>query len=923
MKPVRWSRSIGMTAMATVLLTAPALAQERRATPEDSQIKDSTARPAEVQAGQTADGTPLAEGQSGDPGAGTDGGVDEVVVTGLRESLRRAVDIKRAAPNIVDSIVADDIGKLPDQNIAEAIQRIPGVTISRDNGEGQFITVRGLGPAFSTALYNGRILATENQGREFSFDILPAELINRVDVSKTPIASQIDGGIASTVDMYTARPFDFNGPRFVVSAQGNYDKLRGKVSPQASGLASTTLLDGRLGVLAAFSFINREIEGRRIFTDGWEANQGLDFNKDGRNEFTGVSLPTYVEYGVNSTTRRRISGLGTIQWKPTDTIVATLDGLYSKLDVNDDNKVFFVYGGPGEITAATVDANNTVTSYTGIASGPTITNQVRPRLAETYQGGLNIEWKPAPDVSGLLDLSYSRATDNTGGNQAWFEANLTQPSYSPARVGFSLSDGGLPVYSNLGDILDTSNARAGYLTFEGVSISDRIYQLNSQAKWDADRGIFKSLTAGGNYVDRRKARSSFKTPDALQSVFGGVRYPQELFGRPADASDFFDVGMFPGGFPAYSVADLQEYLLTDAVINQTRDPAATRAALAANGGTLDVVLIPSNSGSAQERTLSTFVQGAFAGNFGSRNWAANLGVRFTRTKVLSRGFGQEILGITNPGPGLDPIVNLSPAQPIEQRGEYAEVLPSLNFKIDVVPDVVFQAAAAKTLTRATLSDLLLIRNINPRPRERAITDGNPDLQPIIGWNYDAAFTWYLDRSSYVSVAGFYKDISNVSETVTSTIQVLGLDFRRTRPENVGNDTYYGVEFSGQYTFTGLPAPLDGLGVQANFSLVAPDATTYNVVGFYEKGPLQARIAYNYRQGYRQTEQGNRGQPVDVAAYGIVDASINYALTDNVILFAQGLNLFNEKTFLYSVFKERTITYETYGPRYALGIRATF
>jgi len=922
MGPARWSRLIGMTAMTTILAASPAFAQERRAGPEDSRIKDATAQPAEVQAGQTASGTPLARNEGPVTDAAQAAG-DEVVVTGLRESLRRATDIKRAAPNIVDSIVADDIGKLPDQNIAEAIQRIPGVTISRDNGEGQFITVRGLGPAFSTALYNGRILATENQGREFSFDILPAELINRVDISKTPLASQIDGGIASTVDMYTARPFDFREGRFAISAQGNYDDLRGQVSPQVSGLLSRTFADGRLGVLVAGAYLNRKIAGRRIFTDGWEANQNLDLNKDGRNEFTGVSLPTYVEYGVNSTTRERLSGLATVQWKPTDTIVATLDGLYSKLDVNDDNKVFFVYGGPGDITAATVDANNTVTSYTGIASGPTITNQVRPRLAKTYQGGLNVAWNPNPQVSALLDLSYSRATDNTGGNQAWFEANLALPGYSPAGVGFSLSPDGLPVYSGLGNILDTSNARAGYLTFEGVSVSDRIYQLNSQVKYETDGGLFRSLTTGLNYVDRRKGRFSYKTPDRLQSVFGGVRYPQSLFGEPADADDFFDVGMFPGGFPAYSVADVQAFLLTEATINATADPAATRAALAANNGGLGVVLLPSNSGSAQERTLSTFVQGAFGGAFGSRNWEANLGLRFTRTKVISRGFGQEILSITSPGAGLDPIVNLSPAQPIVDRGEYAEILPTANFKIDAFQDVVFQAAVAKTLTRATLSDLLLIRNINPRPRERAITDGNPGLQPIIGWNYDAALTWYLDRSSYVGVAGFYKDISNVTETVTSTIQLLGLDFRRTRPENVGSDKYYGVEFLGQYTFTGLPAPLDGLGVQANFSLVAPDATSYNVVGFYEKGPLQARIAYNYRQGYRQTEQGNRGQPVDVAAYGIVDASINYALTPNVTLFAQGLNLFNEKTFLYSVYKERTITYETYGPRFALGVRASF
>ncbi|WP_404334459.1 TonB-dependent receptor [Sphingomonas sp. MMS12-HWE2-04] len=887
-------RLIEMTGMATVLaaLAMPAAAQERQAGPQDSQTADSSV--------QTED--------------------DAIVVTGLRESLRRAVDIKRSADNIVDSIVAEDIGKLPDQNIAEAIQRIPGVTISRDNGEGQFITVRGLGPAFSTALYNGRILATENQGREFSFDILPAELINRVDVSKTPTSSQVEGGIASTVDMYTARPFDFGKTKLVVSAQGNYDKMRGQVSPQASGLFSTTFGGGNFGILGAFSYIDRKIEGRRIFTDGWEANQSLDFNRDGTPEFTGVSLPTYVEYGVNETNRKRLSALLTAQARLSDALVLTVDGLYSKLDVNDDNKVFFVYGGPGDVRSGTVDANNTLTSYTGIASGPMFTNQIRPRLAKTYQVGGNLEYKGDGPLSGFLDLSWSKATDDTGGNQAWFESNLAAPGYSPSGVSFALQNG-LPVYSGLG-AFDTTNAKVGYLTYEGVSVADEIYQLNSELKYEAEAGPLRAITAGFNYSDRKKERFSYKTPDALQSVFGGVTVPQSVFGDTADASDFFGIDMFPNGFPAYAAADLAAYLLTDAGINASTNPTATRAALAANGGDLGVVLLPSNSGSAQERTIGGFAQASFAGNLGSHAWSGNLGVRYTRTKVTSRGFGQEILSITTP-PGLDPIVNLSAPQAITEKGSYDEWLPSANVKVDVVKDVVFQAAVAKTLTRATLSDLLLIRNINPRPRERAITDGNPGLQPMVGWNYDAALTWYIDRSSFVSAAVFQKDLKNLSELVTSTIQVLGFDFQRTRPENVGDDRIRGVEFSGQYTFTGLPAPLDGLGVQGNVSFVGDEGNTYNLVGFYEKGPLQMRLAYNHRDAYEQTARGNRGQPVDVAAYGIWDASINFALNDHFTVFAQGLNLFNEKTFLYSVFKERVITYESYGPRYALGIRANF
>ncbi len=900
MKSVTRFRLLSLAGMATVLIATSASAQ--------TQPAESPAPPA----GTVQDAAVPAE----------DG---NIIVTGLRESLRRAVDIKRNADNIVDSIVADDIGKLPDQNIAEAIQRIPGVTISRDNGEGQFITVRGLGPAFSTALYNGRILATENQGREFSFDILPAELINRVDVSKTPTASQIEGGIAATVDMYTARPFDFTGTKVALSGQANYDKLRGQFSPQATGLFSTTFGGGDFGILGAFSYIDRKIQGKRIFTDGWEANQNLDLNKDGTPEFRGVSIPTYVEWGNNRTNRKRMSGLLTAQWRASDTLLLTLDGLYSKLDVNDDNKVFFVFGGPGDVTAATVDENKTVTSYTGISSGPMFTNQIRPRLATTYQAGANLAWNPSTRLTGTLDFSWSKAEDKTGGNQAWFESNLATPSYSPAGVRFTISPNGLPVYTGFGNVLDTSNAKAGFLTYEGVSVADEIYQVSSNLKWDAEMGILTRISGGVNYSDRKKARFSFKTPDALQCLYcgAGVSIPGSVFTGTAEGTDFLGSGMFDSDYPTYSARDLANYLLSDAAINQLADPAAARAALAANGGGFGVIPVPGNSGSAQERTIGGYVQASFGGDWGTRKWSGNVGLRYTRTDVTSRGVGQEILSITTPPGGGDPIVNLSAPQPITEDGSYSQFLPSANFKIDVFEDVVLQAAVAKTLTRATLSDLLLIRNINPRPRERAITDGNPGLEPMIGWNYDAALTWYLDRSSFLSVALFAKDLDNLSETTTTTIQVLGLDFRRTRPENIGSRSYRGIEFSGQYTFSGLPAPLDGLGVQANISLVDPDATTYNAVAFYEKGPLQARIAYNYRNAYEQTMQGNRGQPVNVDAYGIWDASINYALNDQVTLFAQGLNLFNEKTFLYSVYKERVISFETYGPRYAFGVRLNF
>lgn len=840
-----------------------------------------------------------------------------VVVTGYRNSIKKALDIKLTSDSIMDAIVADDIGKLPDQNIAESISRLPGVTISRGKGEGQFISVRGLGPEFNTALLNGRVLATENRGREYSFDILPAELISGVDVYKTATANQIEGGIGSTVNMKTALPLDL-GNKAVLSGQGNYDQQRGQVAPQTSGLYSMKSDDGRFGALASFSYINRKIEGQRIFTDGWEANQTLHLNNG--TVLSGVSMPTYAEYGINDTNRERLSGLASVQWKPTRDLLLTVDGLYSKLNVNDNNKVFFLYGGPSAVSAATVDAHNTISSYTGVAA-ELVTTQIRPRLAKTREMGFNARWTPSPDLSSVLDLSYSKATDDTGGNQAWFDANLNAAGFDPAKVQFHVSPNGLPVYQNLGGIADASHAAMGWLTWEGLSVQDKISQASWNVKYKFGPRTLRSLEGGLNYSDREKDLLSFKTPSSVQSLFTGIALPQTLFTGSSNAANFMGSGMFSSPYPGYNIPQLQAYLLSDAAINATANPAATRAALAANGGGLGVAFVPGESGSAREKTSSAYVQANLAGELGTHDWSGNLGLRYVSSDVTSRGVGQEVLKIVTQG-SLDPVVVLSDPVPLTASGHYKEFLPSANFKLDVAEGWMLQGAASRTMTRATLSDLLIARSINARDRERSISEGNPGLQPMIGENYDLSMTWFDDKSSFLSVAAFIKNMRNLSKSQSSTVQILGQNFQLSRPENIGTDHLNGVEVSGQYLFSGLPAPFDGLGVQANYTY-ADTTRTYNLVSFYEKGPLQLRVAYNYRNAYEQTDRGNRGQPVDVAAYGETDASLSYAWNKNLTLFVQGINLNNAKNKVYSVYPERIITYEAYGPRYAAGARITF
>jgi TonB-dependent receptor len=850
--------------------------------------------------------------------------VQSVVVTGYRASIKKALDNKLASDAIMESIVADDIGKLPEQNIAEAIARVPGVTITRSGGEGQFITVRGLGPAFNNALLNGRILATENQGREYSFDILPAELISGVDIFKSATASQPEGGIGSTVNMKTAQPLDI-GNKFALSGQGNYDRQRGKFSPQASGLASVKSADGTFGALVAFSYLDRKIEDRRIYTDGFVPNATIT-GANGQ-PITGASIPTWTEFDINDTHRKRVSGLTTVQWRPSDALTITADGLYSKLNVNDNTKNFYAGSYDGAIHNAVVDANDTATSFNG-GWGEGLTSYSRPRLAETKAAGLNVKWKASSALSSVFDVSTSKAVDRNGGNQNYFDVNLHAPGFDPTQLQYQLGANNLPTWSNLGNIYDTSHATVNGLVVEGHSVEDKVSQASYTSKYNLAAGAMKSLDFGLNYADRKKTSTIYDTPGLwnLYGANGAVTVPQSLFSNAPHSVNLLGTGMFTSPFPTFDGQALQAYLLTDAAINQTADPAATRAFIAAHGGSFNAQVVPGKSGSAQEKTTSGFVQANFDGDWGDRGWAANVGLRYISTKEVSRGVGQNILSITQPAPGTtgEAVIVVSDPIPLTEGGSYKEWLPSANFKVDVTDHLLFQAAVAKTMTRATLSDLLIARSIDARPGERSITDGNPGLKPMIAWNYDMSMTWYDGKGSSLSGAIFSKKISDFSQHVSTPTTIDGESFLLNRPENFGKKTLSGIELGGQYLFSGLPAPFDGLGLLGNFTYVAKAHTkTYNVGAFYEKGPIELRVAYNYRNAYRDSDSADRGVPLDYAAYGQVDANVSYAINKNLSVYAQGINLTSAKVRSYSIYESRPDTYESYGARYAVGARMSF
>src|SRR6202163_3178328 len=320
-------------------------------------------------AGQTAGAT--ADAQSGDS-------LSAIVVTGIRASITSARAIKRDSQGIVDAIAPEDIGKLPDTNLAESLQRITGVSIDRSGGEGEFITVRGFGPEFNTVLVNRRQIATatdpsQASGRAFSFDTLASELVSGVEVYKSSTAHLQSGGVGATVNIKTARPFDYSGFKFSGSADMNHDQNSGKSAPDASFLVSDLFADGKLGALLSGSYQKRYDELKAATTDGWivhggtptsAINGGAGVAKTATNPQGNLFVPQDFGSQEQFETRERIGGTVVLQYKPNDNLTLTSDTLYSRFTNTTDTRSYGHWFTASNLSNVVTDANGTATDMT-------------------------------------------------------------------------------------------------------------------------------------------------------------------------------------------------------------------------------------------------------------------------------------------------------------------------------------------------------------------------------------------------------------------------------------------------------------------------------------------------------------------------------------------------------------------------------
>lgn len=877
--------------------------------------------------------------QDGAPQTAADEEVADIVVTGFRESLGAAINLKRQSVGSVDAIVAEDIAKFPDQNLAESLQRIPGISIQRDGGEGRAITVRGLGAQFTRVRVNGMETvatstdgASANRDRAFDFNVFASELFSSLVVHKTAEASLDEGSLGAVVDLNTGNPLaGKDGFTFVGSATASYNDLSKKWGPRLAGLMSWKSPDGRWGVAlsAAYSKLDTlqmgnntvrwsqarfdSVDGTRCFT---QPNSGGTYRPSaGCDEAALAFHPRIPRYGEIAQDRERLGITGSIQWAPSDATKVSIDGLFSRFRETREEKWGEVLLRSNERSIDVVnpvyDSNNNLVSATLNDAWVRTEHYLRKSQTKFYQ--LGATWDQ--------DVSDSFRFTLLGG--------------------FSKSDASIPVETTLvfddrdaqGYSYDYSNMKRPVLTF-GTSVTDPAnFQLSEirdrpsstvnkfrtaqlRTEWDVTEGF--TVKAGAVYRRFSFDTESFQR-DTVVCGNGGVdRVLGTLNCSPSSAFGPSAVYGFPVTAPLAEMFNLKGANAPAGTTTQWLVPNLAAGTDFTNLYGRTPTIDAGNTRSVVEETKGGYIQFDAKGDIFGLEYAANAGIRYVRTNQSS--------------------VGLNNAVPVEVSRSYEDWLPAMNIAFFPHRDFVVRASVADVMTRPSLGNLTpggSVDGFNYR-----VSFGNPNLSPFRATAYDLALEWYFAPQSIASVAIFKKDVQSfpIGQTINGTFASTGLPLSIIPPSSpaagqperdegwaintIVNGTgasLKGIELSVQAPFTFLPGFLSRFGGIANATFVDSSAD-YTVAGpavvpgggtvssvrnatlfglskrafngtiYYEDAKFSARVSASYRSGYIDQNSGTGNVFEGYNSTINVDASMRYKLTDWIELSVEGINL---------------------------------
>ena len=835
--------------------------------------------------------------------------LDKVEIRGIRATLNKNLLEKRENSSIVDSISAEDVGKFPDKNVADSLQRVPGISVDRSWGEGKAIFVRGTDKNLNMTQLNGQAVASsewwlnEAQTRSFNYDVLPSEIVGSLDVYKSPSADLDEGSIGGLVIVKTRKPLAFKDPLTLqASAEAIYSQLPGKTDPQVSGLLNWKSADKTFGVMLALSKQTRTMrrDGLEMFDDGKYDVQPVDKN----NVPTGAaSTKAYAAWGGGSAIfrqdRDRTTGNLALQFQPNQQTDIVLNYMNSDMKMDNSNQNY-LWQASGQAVDGVIKVQNPSFITTSDGSKALVGGSIGPT---------NVSFEPIYRESyvkaKVLDLDgtfrsdrwtfhgQAGTTSSEGGSRHdrhfWMEGNAT-----------ATIDMGLDKYDVKYDMDPLSYK--GLVLKPGGGTSDRVRRMESKENYlqgdvtlDVDNGFISTVKFGGKHRD--STQQNFRSQGTAN---GAAASWQNL--------TLGDLSTGPSPLLSQAAASpgaLTQYLwFDDALVASKATPMFDK-----NMTYADVL---NEHYKIKEKISAAYVKA----DFSSGKWRGDFGLRFVKTQQTSNGFAQ----------AADKTF-----KPISQDNNYTDTLPSLNVAYSLQKDLILRGAISKAMARQTFDVLNpgLTRDGTVLTKAKA---GNPLLKPIHSNQAELGAEWYFEEGSLLSGTVFIKKLDTFNYTDTKQETINGEVLNVSRPLNADNGANIkGFELQWQqafgrsgfgatanYTFTDAKA--GAVAGQPRLQVVGNSRDQYNASVYYERDGISARVSYNYRsKSYGGMTMG--GQVVN-SAYGQWDASAGWDITPKVSLFASAVNLGNELVRSNTTDGLPLGIYEN-GRRFGIGLRAKF
>ena len=821
------------------------------------------------------------------------GADNEILVIGQGANQASALSRQREADGVSSVLTRDSIGQFPDQNVAESIRRLPGVNVLNDQGEGRFVSVRGLDPELNSSSLNGvRLPSPESDVRSVALDVISSDLIESVEIKKSLTPDMDADTIGASIEINTTSAFDRKKGLFAVKLEGSYNKYADSVTPKGSIDFSTRIGDN-VGISGGLSYYKREFETDNIEAGDWKEKGGIAYAEE-------------VQYRDYDVTRERISGSLNVDVRASDYTTVFVRGNFSQFDDQEYRRrttiIFDEKPASGSATSAFfTDADGRIEVRRDIKD-----RFERQRIA-TYQVGLDHDdgiWEAH------LSGSWARSSELENGSvdPTRFRARFDGDGVD---VNMDYSDERMPLYSvtaGADQFFDPANYKFNRAELTRLSDSvDTEYAL----KGDLGRSF---LTDGGEFTVQAGVKSRWRTKSYDMN---GVFY-----------------GDYDGDYTLADVLGQQTYRITD--MGPVASYTGATDFLFANLGKFevdpyesDLLSLPSDY-TADEDILA----GYLLGRYDSSTLRIIGGLRAERTSnVLS---GQLVV---DDGDQVTDVI------PVNVQRRYTDWLPSLTLRFQPQERLVLRFAGYKSLVRPKLAKMTPRFTIN---EDKEAKFGNPSLLPYRAWNADASAEYYFSSNGAVSVGAFYKSIDNfiVDQTLSDPGTFQGVEYEKlTRAINGEKAEIFGVEASFSQLLDFLPSPLDGFLVNLNYtytdatgtvltggdintprkiSLPSSSKHTFNAVLGYEKGPFDFRLAGTYRDKYLDELGGDVAKDRIVDSHFQLDASVKLNVTKNICLFAEWININNAKYFAYQDFASarRNLQYEEYGSTIKFGAKIT-